>query len=145
VRLKNPNAKSLSALLAEDEQVMAHVHDLVSRLHRRKRHLAEHSMELDVDAVFAAGVVGALQIASLVVVAQLYTDTMTSPMSRIVIVAVWYDWFVSDGDGQRPPYSGRDALLYLERNVGFRFQRDVVVALRALCDHRAPARCSIAW
>jgi len=189
-RLKTPNAKSLSALLAEDEQVMEHVHELVGRLHRRERHLAEHSMatallaasiarsmDLDIAEVFAAGVVGALhEVASLVVeapteaeslmmteslwmlaksrfriatldilseiailrpyadpVAQLYTDTLTSPISRIVLVADLYDWFVSDGEGNRSPYSSRDALLYLERNAGVRFQRDVVAALRDLC------------
>jgi len=66
-------------------------------------------------------------------VAQLYTDTTLSLISRIVVVADCFDWFVSEGDGHRPPYAARDALLYLERNAGVRFQRDIVAALRDLC------------
>jgi hypothetical protein len=65
-------------------------------------------------------------------VAEIYTDSLTTQVSRIVVVADWYDWFCPAGDGQRQPYSSRDALTYLERNVGVRFHRDVVVALRAL-------------
>ena len=66
-----------------------------------------------------------------VIVTEIYTD-MRSPVARIVAVADWYDWFCSAGDGQRPPDSSRDALMYLERNAGVRFHRDVVVALREL-------------
>jgi HD-GYP domain-containing protein (c-di-GMP phosphodiesterase class II) len=67
-----------------------------------------------------------------VTVAEIYTDTVRAPVARIVAVADWYDWFCSPGDGQRPAYSSRDALTYLERNAGVRFHPDVVVALREL-------------
>jgi hypothetical protein len=66
------------------------------------------------------------------VVAEVYTDTLTTRVARIVAVADWFDWFCSPGDGQRPPYSSERALLYLERNVGVRFQKDVVATLREL-------------
>ncbi len=64
--------------------------------------------------------------------AEIYTDTLTSQVARIVAVADWYDWFCSAGDGQRAAYSPGDALVYLERNVGVRFQKEVVSALREL-------------
>lgn len=66
------------------------------------------------------------------IVAEIYTDTLITRVARIVAVADWYDWFCSSGDGQRPAYSSEDALLYLERNAGVRFQKDVGAALRAL-------------
>jgi len=65
-------------------------------------------------------------------VAEIYTDTLTTRVARIVAVADWYDWFCSSGDGQRPAYSSEAALLYLERNAGVRFHKDVVTALREL-------------
>jgi hypothetical protein len=65
-------------------------------------------------------------------VAEIYTDTLTTQVARIVAVADWYDWFCSAGDGQRQPASSRDALTYLERNAGVRFNRDVVCTLREL-------------
>ena len=65
-------------------------------------------------------------------VAELYTDTQTSQVARIVAVADWYDWFCSADEGQRPASSLNDALTYLERNVGVRFQKEVVAALRDL-------------
>lgn len=65
-------------------------------------------------------------------VGELYTDTLTSTIARVVTVADWYDWFCSPGDGQRPACGSREALIYLERNAGVRFHRDVVAALRDL-------------
>jgi hypothetical protein len=65
-------------------------------------------------------------------IAEIYTDTLTSQVARIVAVADWYDWFCSTGDGQRAAYSPGDALVYLERNAGVRFQKEVVAALREL-------------
>ncbi len=65
-------------------------------------------------------------------VAELYTANITSRVAQIVVVADWYDWLASEGDGQRVPLSSQDALHYLEDNVG-RFRPDVVLALRELC------------
>jgi hypothetical protein len=65
-------------------------------------------------------------------VAEVYTDTLTTRVARIVVVADWYDWFCSPGDGERPSYASEDALRYLERNAGVRFQREIVASLREL-------------
>jgi hypothetical protein len=66
------------------------------------------------------------------IVAEIYTDTLTTRVAQIVAVADWYDWFCSSGDGQRPASSSKVALLYLERNAGVRFASDVVKALHDL-------------